>query len=377
MEPSEGPRAAKEAGLRYVSDAQPGIRRVRRRSGFDYIDPHGRPLRDAAVLARIRSLAIPPAYEDVWISPQADGHLQATGRDARGRKQYRYHPRWRAVRDETKFHRMLAFAKALPAIRAAVARDLVLPGLPLEKVLATLVALLEETEIRIGNAEYARENDSYGLTTLNEKHAQVRGATIRFHFRGKSGKVHDVEIRDRRIARIVAATQDLPGQRLFEYVGEDGAPHPVDSEHVNAYLRASAGDDFTAKDFRTWQGTRSCAVRLAALHPPQKSPTARRRQVAEVVAAVADELGNTPSVCRKSYIYPGVIDRFVADGALRLITRAAKKAGPAALSASERAVVGLIERIVADEHRPLTETLAASVRAAQKKKRQPRARRAA
>jgi DNA topoisomerase-1 len=367
MEPS-GPQVAKAAGLRYTSDAQPGIRRIRRGRAFAYLDPHGRAIRDAATLGRIRALAIPPAYRDVWISPLADGHLQATGRDARGRKQYRYHKRWRAVRDETKFDRMLGFAKALPTIRSAVTRDLALHGLPREKVLATLVSLLEETSMRIGNAEYERENDSFGLTTLREEHATVRGATIRFHFRGKSGKMHDVAVHDRRIARIVAAAQDLPGQHLFEYVGDDGAPHPVHSDDVNAYLREISGDDFTAKDFRTWQATMSCALLLAAESARDASLTERRRLVNEAVARVADVLGNTPAVCKKSYIFPGIIDWFVTHGALDMVVPRAKKAVQG-LQHAERAVVGLVRRIVAAESRPLAETLAASVRAVRKKKR--------
>ncbi|HTW82510.1 MAG TPA: hypothetical protein VMD91_00410 [Candidatus Sulfotelmatobacter sp.] len=377
MEATDGPQAAKAAGLRYTTDAQPGIRRVRQGRAFRYVDPQGRPVRDAATLARIRALAIPPAYQDVWISPLADGHLQATGRDARGRKQYRYHKRWRAVRDETKFDRMLAFAKALPTIRAAVARDLALRGLPRERVLATLVRLLEETSIRVGNEEYERENDSFGLTTLHEEHVRVHGAMIRFHFRGKSGKMHDVTVHDRRVARIVAAVQDLPGQHLFEYVGEDGAPHEVRSEDVNAYLRAASGEDFTAKDYRTWQATLSCALQLAAIHEPEASATGRKKQVAEVVAAVAERLGNTPAVCRKSYIFPGIIDRFVANGALELAARAVAKAAAHDLHDEECAVVGLVERIIADEARPLAEALTASVKAVRKKKRRTGAKKAA
>ncbi|MGD1066490.1 MAG: DNA topoisomerase IB [Vulcanimicrobiaceae bacterium] len=377
MEASDGPQAAKAAGLRYTTDALPGIRRLRQGRAFRYVDPHGAPVRDEATLARIRALAVPPAYQDVWISPLADGHLQATGRDARGRKQYRYHKRWRAVRDENKFDRMLGFAKALPTIRAAVSRDLALRGLPREKLLATLIALLEATAIRIGNDEYARENDSYGLTTLRDEHAAVRGATIRFHFRGKSGKVHDVAVHDRRIARIVAAMHDLPGQHLFEYLDEEGAPHPIHSDDVNAYLREVSGEDFTAKDFRTWEGTMSCALKLAAIAVRETSVTKRRRQVADVVSAVADQLGNTPAVCRKSYIFPGVIDRFIANGAIELAVRAAKHAAPDALHDEECAVVALIETILADESRPLADALRDSVKAARKKKRPPGAKKAA
>jgi len=346
---TEGPEAAKAAGLRYTTDAVPGIRRVKRRGHFAYLAPDGTALTDARELARIKTLAIPPAYRDVWICPLANGHLQATGRDARGRKQYRYHARWRAVRDETKFHRTVAFAKALPAIRAAVARDLGLRGMPREKVLAAVVALLETTALRVGNEEYARENDSYGLTTLHEEHADVRGATIRFRFRGKSGKTHEVAIHDRRLARIVKASQDLPGQHLFEYLDERGVPHPVRSEDVNDYLRAIAGGDFTAKDFRTWQATVRCALLLA---PAQADGmAAAKAAVVDAVARVAAFLGNTPAVCRRAYVHPGLIAEFLAHGALALRKRAPRRSDPFALSPHEAAVVDFIERLAAREAR--------------------------
>ena len=375
MLPTEGPQAAKAAGLRYTTDAIPGITRVKRRGSFTYLAADGKAIRDKHEVARIKSLAIPPAYTDVWICPIPNGHLQATGRDARGRKQYRYHKRWRAVRDETKFDRMVAFAKALPAIRAAVARDLSLPGLPREKVLATLVSLLEETAIRVGNEEYARDNDSYGLTTLQEDHAEVKGTTVRFHFRGKSGKEHDVEVRDRRIARIVKASQDLPGQNLFEYLDDEGDAHPVRSEDVNEYIRTVAGDDFSAKDFRTWEATMRCALELAAVRVDGKGEA--KAAVVDAIKRVAEKLGNTPAVCKKSYIHPGVIDEFLAAGALDLVVKAAKREQPHALSAHESAVVTLVERIVARESRPLGDLLAKSVRAAKRQRtgkggRQPR-----
>jgi DNA topoisomerase-1 len=371
MTPTEGPEAAKAAGLRYTTDAMPGIRRVKRRSGFGYLAADGTPIKDAGELARIRSLAIPPAYTDVWISPLPNGHIQATGRDARGRKQYRYHKRWRAVRDETKFDRMVAFAKALPTIRAAVTRDLGLPGLPREKVLATVVSLLEATAIRVGNEEYARDNDSFGLTTLQEEHAKVRGDTIRFHFRGKSGKQHDISVQDKRLARVVRKSQDLPGQHLFEYLEDDGTPRPVRSEDVNAYLREVTDAEFTAKDFRTWEATMRCALELAAVRAD--GATEAKQHVVEAIRRVSEKLGNTPAVCKKSYIHPGVIETFLRDGALELIEKAVRKADPHALTRHEAAVVALVERIIARENQPLGDLLAKSVRA-ERAKRGPRKR---
>jgi len=361
MLPTEGPQAAKAAGLRYTTDASPGIRRVKRGHGFSFVAPGGHPITDRSEIARIKSLAVPPAYTDVWISPIPNGHLQATGRDARGRKQYRYHKRWRAIRDETKFDRMVGFAKALPSIRAAVARDVAKRGMPREKVLATVVSLLEATSIRVGNEEYARENDSYGLTTMQEEHAAVRGATIRFHFRGKSGVMHEVRVTDKRLARVVKAGQELPGQHLFEYVDDDGEPRPVHSEDVNDYLREISGGDFTAKDFRTWEATVTCALELAAVKADGQSEA--KAAVVEAIKHVAEKLGNTPAVCKKSYIYPGVIDEFLAKGALKLIARRVRKAAPNALSRDEAAVAALVERIVARESRPLGDLLAESVRA--------------
>jgi len=297
-------------GLRYVSDELPGIRRVRRGRAFAYVDPSGRPLRDERALARIAALAIPPAYEDVWIAPIENAHIQATGRDARGRKQYRYHARWREVRDETKFARMLEFAKALPRIRRRVDRDLRRKGMVRERVLATVVRLLETTAIRIGNDEYARDNNSYGLTTMRNAHAQVRGDRITFRFRGKRGIAHAIGLNDRRIARVVLACQDLPGQQLFEYVDDSGAVVAIDSSDVNEYIRTISGGDFTAKDFRTWVGTVLCASLLAAADPPESAADGKRR-VVEAIAQVARCLGNTPAICRKCYVHPQVIDRYL------------------------------------------------------------------
>jgi DNA topoisomerase I len=368
MLPTEGPEAAKAAGLRYTTDAIPGIRRVKRGKHFSFVCPDGSLLRDKGEIARIKSLAIPPAYTDVWICPQANGHLQATGRDARGRKQYRYHKRWREVRDENKFDRMVEFAKALPSIRAAVARDIALPGMPREKVLATIVSLMERTAIRVGNEEYARDNDSYGLTTLREEHVDVKGSTVRFHFRGKSGKEHQVEVRDKRIARIIQKSQDLPGQQLFEYLDDDGTARPVRSDDVNDYLREISGGEFTAKDFRTWEATMMCALELAALEAQEHNQTERKKLVTEVIQKVAQHLGNTPAVCKKSYVYPGVVNDFLSNGALELIEKAVEKASPHALDPHESAVVALIERIIEREAQPLSDVLAKSVRAERAKR---------
>ena len=371
MELLEGPEAAKAAGLRYTTDTMPGIRREKRRGKFVYVDPHGKPITDRSELARISSLAIPPAYTDVWICPYANGHLQATGRDARRRKQYRYHKRWRAIRDETKFDRMIAFAKALPAIRATVANDLRSHGMPRTKVLATVVSLLETTAIRVGNEEYERENESFGLTTLHDEHAEVKGTTIRFHFKGKSGKMHDVELHDKRLARIIKESQELPGQHLFEYVDHEGVPRPIHSEDVNMYLQETTGEHFTAKDFRTWEGTMLCALELAAIKA--NSATEAKRAVVETIKSVAAKLGNTPAVAKKSYIHPLVIDEFLKNGALELVEKKLRKSDPHALSAHEDAVVDLIERIVEREKQPLGDLLAKSVRAAQAKR--PKAKR--
>ncbi|MBV8152338.1 MAG: DNA topoisomerase IB [Candidatus Eremiobacteraeota bacterium] len=367
----DAPAIAKEAGLRYVTDTIPGISRHKRGRSFAYTDADGKAIRDKGELARIGSIGIPPAYTDVWICPYRNGHIQATGRDARGRKQYRYHPHWREVRDENKFDRMVAFAKALPAMRKAVARDLGLRGMPREKVLAAVIALLERTAIRVGNEEYARANESYGLTTLQEEHAEVRGSTIQFHFRGKSKKFHEIEVRDKRLAKIVRASQELPGEHLFEYLDDDGEARPIHSDDVNSYLRDISGEDFTAKDFRTWEGTMHAAVELATLRAD--GVTEAKRIVKEVVKKVADLLGNTPAVCRKSYIYPGVIDEFVRNGALELVGKSITKADEHALDAHEIAVVELIERIIAREHEPLSKALERSVKAERAKRKRKRA----
>src|SRR5690349_13032696 len=275
--PSPDPmESAQAAGLRYVSDAKPGIRRKRSGKGFTYVGADGRTVRDQATLARIRSLAIPPAYTDVWICPTANGHLQATGRDARGRKQYRYHPRWREVRDEAKYGRMVAFGEALPKIRRQVDRDIARRSLSKARVVATVVRLLDETSIRVGNDEYARENKSFGLTTMQKRHVDVEGARIMFRFRGKGGKLNDVDVRDPRVARVLRRCEELPGQHLFQYVDDDGEVQDVDSDDVNDYLREVTGDQFTAKDFRTWSGTVLAAWALEELGEAG-SPTQAKR----------------------------------------------------------------------------------------------------
>ncbi len=301
--------AARAAGLRYVSDAMPGIRRRRSGRGFAYTGPEGEPVRDPEVLSRIKRLAVPPAWTDVWISPAPNGHIQATGRDARRRKQYRYHDSWREVRDETKYERLLPFGEALPRIRRRVNADLSRPGLPKEKVLAAVVRLMDRTLIRVGNQEYAKENESFGATTLQEDHVEVRGESVEFRFRGKSGKDHAVRLRDRRLARIVEHLLDLPGQELFRYVGDDGEPHPIESADVNDYLREAAGADFTAKDFRTWAGT---VLGLHALRMREEPGSDRhaRREVKEAIKWVAGFLGNTPTVCERCYVHPAVVDAY-------------------------------------------------------------------
>jgi len=300
-------------GLRYVSDREPGIRRLRRGAGFVYIGPQGRAIRDEQELARIRRLAIPPAYRDVWISPNPHGHLQATGRDARGRKQYRYHPLWRAHRDGTKFHRMLEFGQVLPRIRRVSARHLAMSGLPREKVLAAIVKLLQSTLVRVGNEEYVRSNGSFGLTTLRDRHVKVRGERLRFEFRGKSGVHRAVSLYDRRLARIIRRCQDLPGHELFQYIDDDGTRHTIGSQDVNDYLRAITGQEITAKDFRTWSGTICAAEVLSQAARAGKKPT--RRQVLHCIEQVAARLGNTKAVCRKSYVHPKVIASYL-DGSL-------------------------------------------------------------
>ncbi len=300
--------------LRFSSDAAPGIRRRRAGRGFRFIDASGEPVRAPAELARLRALAVPPAWGDVWLCPDPYGHIQATGRDARGRKQYRYHPAWVAHRSARKYERLAAFAQALPALRSRVNADLGAPGLPRRKVLAALVALLEATCIRIGNEEYARANGTHGLSTLRDRHVRVEGARIRFSFRGKSGKAHRLDLHDRRLAAVVRRCRDLDGQELFQYIAEAGDVQRVTAADVNAYLREAMGEDFTAKDVRTWSGTVYCAGLLAALPPPAGPPEAAR-VIARAVRETAAHLGNTAAVCRASYIHPAVLAAY-EDGRL-------------------------------------------------------------
>jgi DNA topoisomerase-1 len=337
------PEAAAAAGLRYVSDSGPGLRRVRCGKGFRYLGPDGKPVHDPAVRERIRRLAIPPAWRDVWICALAHGHLQASGRDSKGRKQYRYHARWREVRDEAKYGRMAAFAQALPRVRARTEADLVRPGLPREKIVATVVRLLEATLIRVGNEEYARSNGSYGLTTLRDSHVGVSGSKLEFRFRGKGGKEHVVGIQDRRLSRIVKRCQDLPGYELFQYLDEDGERRAIESADVNAYLREVTGEDFTAKDFRTWAGTVLAAGALREMAAADALRHAKRN-VVRAIEAVATRLGNTPAICRKCYVHPVVIDAYL-DGSLMAGPRARGRAGlGAGLRQEEKRVLGLLVR---------------------------------
>jgi DNA topoisomerase I len=336
--------SARAAGLRHFSDQSPGIRRKRVGKAFSYLASDGRTIRDAETIRRIKRLAVPPAWTDVWICPDPRGHLQATGRDARGRKQYRYHPRWREVRDAVKYDRMLAFAEALPKIRERTDRDLEHTGVPREKVLATVVRLLEETRIRIGNDEYRRDNGSYGLTTLRNRHVSVLGADVRFTFRGKSGKHHTIEFHDRRMARIMKRILEIPGQELFQYIDDDGEAKDIDSADVNGYLREIMGEDFTAKDFRTWAGT-ILAARF--LRETAEAPNSRRakKELVRAIARVADELGNTPAVARKGYIHPAVIAAYLSGG-LKPISEK-EVPDPYKLSAEERSLLALLGKAAA------------------------------
>jgi DNA topoisomerase I len=303
--------SAEAAGLRYVTDADPGIRRVRWGRGFRYLDRNGKPVADERTLARIRSLVIPPAWSDVWICTYARGHIQVTGRDDKGRKQYRYHPDWQALRSETKFERMVAFGQALPGLRRQVREDLGLSGLPKQRVLAVVVRLLDTTLIRIGNEAYAQENRSFGLTTFRDDHVEINGSSMLFHYRGKSGKEHEVAMSNRRLAMLVKRCQDLPGQVLFQYEDAEAGPQPIDSADVNDYLREIAGEDYTAKDFRTWAGSVLAAKHLRGLDPPE-TKTETNRQIVAAIDAVAERLGNTRAVCRGSYIHPIVFEAFTS-----------------------------------------------------------------
>jgi DNA topoisomerase-1 len=343
---TDAPATARQVGLRYVGDNVPGITRQPSKDGFHYLDPDGKALRDEATLARIKSLAIPPAWTDVWICPWANGHIQATGRDAKRRKQYRYHPRWRSVRDEAKYGRMISFGKALPAIRAKVAEALALPGLPREKVLATVVYLLQATMMRIGNEEYARTNKSFGLTTLRDRHVRIDGSEVEFRFRGKSGVQHKIKVDDPRLTRIIKRSRDLPGQELFQYIDDDGEQRTVGSADVNDYLRTITGEDYTAKDFRTWSGSMLAAIALQE-YEKFDSEAQAKKNIVRAIESVAEKLGNTPTICRKCYVHPGVIEAYldgVTLGALRERAREELANDVHGLKPEEAAVLGLLQQ---------------------------------
>jgi len=363
--------AAQEAGLTYVSDEDRGLSRERHGDGFRYLKPNGDPVTDDATLDRIRRLAIPPAWTDVWICAKANGHLQATGRDARGRKQYKYHPQFREVRESNKYEHMLEFARALPAIRAKLAEHMALRGLPREKVLATVVHLLESTLIRVGNDDYARENKSYGLTTLRNPHVSVEGSQLRFRFKGKSGKSWQLQLKNRRVAKIVKACQELPGQKLFEYLDENGEGREVTSADVNAYLREITGSDITAKDFRTWAGTVMAALALREFETFDSQASAKKNLRA-AIESVASRLGNTPTICRKCYIHPEILSAYTEGGLMLQVKQKAEselRENLGALKPEEAAVLALLE---ARLKRTLADQLKESVEAAKKKRRAKR-----
>ena len=360
-------QAAKSAGLVYVSDTAPGIRRIGSAKAPRYITADKRAVTDKNTLARIKRLAIPPAWTDVWICPKDNGHLQATGRDAKGRKQYRYHPHWRQTRDESKYTRMLDFARALPKVRQRIEQDLKKPGLPREKVLAAVIKILETGLIRVGNDEYARTNKSFGLTTMQDRHVDVNGSTIRFEFRGKSGKFHKIDIEDRRLAKIVGGCQAIPGQELFQFIGDDGKPHDVTSTDVNEYLQEITRSDFTAKDFRTWGGTVLAAM---ALREFQKcdTKTQAKKNLIRAIEAVSQRLGNTPAICKKCYIHPEIMNAYL-DGTMigTFKKRAETELRTAAeLRPEENAVLSFLQKRLAAEERnrrsTLIEKLEASVK---------------
>jgi len=335
--------SAADAGLRYVTDEAPGITRRRRGKGFSYRSPDGRPLRDAETLQRIRSLAIPPAWSDVWICPDRRGHIQATGRDARGRKQYRYHQHWREVRDATKFSRMAEFGEALPALRRRVRRDLARPGLPREKVLATVVRLLETTCIRVGNDEYMKSNGTFGLTTLRNRHVAVRGEKLFFRLRAKGGKRQEAVLSDRSIAKVVRECQEIPGYELFQYRDADGVPQGIDSADVNDYLRETTGRNFTAKDFRTWMGTVHALARLREVCAGELEATKAR--LLEVLDYVASQLGNTRAVTRKSYVHPGLQEEYLEGRLLSRLARLREPRAVAGLTSDETVLLALLRTL--------------------------------
>lgn len=341
---ADAAQAARDAGLRYVSDDRQGIRRVRRGSGFSFFSPNGKRITDEDELLRIGALAIPPAWTDVWICPDPRGHLQATGRDARGRKQHRYHARWTEVRDRAKYDRVIDFAQALPNLRRRVSQHLLLSGLPREKVLAAVVKLLEKTLIRVGNEEYARNNHSYGLTTLRDKHVQIAGPNVTFHFRGKSGVAHCIDIEDPRLARIIRNCQELPGYELFQYRDDAGQVCDVKSEDVNAYLREMTDQEFTAKDFRTWTGTVLAATALRDLGL-SASETQAKKNIVQAIKSVAGRLGNTQAICRKCYVHPAILDSYLDGSLARCLEKNVRQRLSAhSLSGDESAVLRLLQQ---------------------------------
>jgi DNA topoisomerase I len=342
----EAVQAAKSAGLRYVTDASPGITRQKAGAGFTFRAPDGKRVTDLDTLRRIKRLVIPPAWTDVWICPIPAGHIQATGRDARGRKQYRYHPDWQSTRDETKYERVIAFGQALPGIRRRVAQDLKRPGLPREKVLAAVVRLLETTLIRIGNEEYAKNNHSFGLSTMRDKHVSVSRGNLHFEFRGKAGKRHEIDLHDPRLADIVRQAQDLPGQDLFQYLDEDGEPQKITSEDVNAYLREIAGNDFSAKDFRTWAGTVLAAVALRQFEQFDNK-TQAKKNIVRAIETVSERLGNTPAVCKKCYIHPVILNSYLDGTTVETLKKESEKqlrSQLAKLRPEEAAVLAFIQQ---------------------------------
>jgi DNA topoisomerase-1 len=366
----DSPESAKAAGLIYVNPDQPGIRRQGSPKHFHYALPNGRSLTDKDELARIKHLAIPPAWKDVWICPKRNGHLQATGYDVRGRKQYRYHPHWRQVRDETKYNRMIDFARNLPAIRKRIDKDLKLHGLPREKVLATVIKILETGLIRVGNEEYAKSNKSFGLTTMQDRHVNVKGATIRFQFRGKSGKHHKIDIEDRRLAKIVANCQAIPGQELFQYIGDDGKNHDITSSDVNDYLREITKSDFTAKDFRTWGGTVLAAMALQEFEKFDTKAQAKKNLL-RAIEAVAQRLGNTPAICRKCYIHPFIIDSYLDGTMIGVFKKRTEQqlSKIHSLKPEEAAVLAFLQKRLAAEQKKQRSTLMQKLEASLKHRR--------
>lgn len=339
-------QSARKVGLRYVSDARPGLHREPAGKRFRYTDAQGQRVRDKETLARIHSLVIPPAWTDVWICAAHNGHIQVTARDARGRKQYRYHSLWRKVRDENKYEHLISFGRALPVIRRQVEKDLALPGLPREKILATIVRLLETTMMRVGNEEYARSNGSFGLTTLRDKHVRIDGARLEFNFRGKSGVEHSIELTDRRLAGIVSRCRDLPGYELFQYLDGEGNRGSIDSEDVNEYLRRISGKRYTAKDFRTWAGTLLAALALREFEKFD-SQTQAKKNLVRAIESVSAKLGNTPAICRKCYIHPVIMESYLEGSMLHAVQRRAEKGlleGVHDLDPEEAAVLALLQQ---------------------------------